>query len=260
MIGKWLEPDEYKIIRKAVYQFHSVIADNFRKGNCFLIGDAAHQAPPFMGEGMMSGYRDAVNLSWKIALTIKNQLKEDLLDSYEIERKPHSEFVVRNSAGIGELMDAYARFENPSEVPKELVQKGYGSFILPDLNKGFFYGGKADSSMGAGQIFPQPVEYIDNAIIERMDKIFGKGFSLVSMDKIDLSLEEENFLKELECNLVILEDIFVANNPWLKSFMQLGDVFVIRPDRYVYGSSNESVTVQMLLEDLKKKVKGINTD
>jgi hypothetical protein len=145
-------------------------------------------------------------------------------------------------------------------VPKELVQKGYGSFILPDLNKGFFYGGKADSSMGAGQIFPQPVKYIDNTIIERMDKIFGKGFSLVSMDKIDLSLEEENFLKELECNLVILEDIFVANNPWLKSFMQLGDVFVIRPDRYVYGSSNESVTVQMLLEDLKKKVTGINTD
>ena len=260
LIGKWLKPDEYKIIRKAVYQFHSVIADNFRKGNCFLIGDAAHQAPPFMGEGMMSGYRDAVNLSWKIALTIKNQLKEDLLDSYEIERKPHSEFVVRNSAGIGELMDAYARFENPSEVPKELVQKGYGSFILPDLNKGFFYGGKADSSMGAGQIFPQPVEYIDNAIIERMDKIFGKGFSLVSMDKIDLSIEDENFLKELECNLVILEDIFVANNPWLKSFMQLGDVFVIRPDRYVYGSSNESVTMQMLLEDLKKRVKGINTD
>ena len=260
LIGKWLEPDEYKIIRKAVYQFHSVIADNFRKGNCFLIGDAAHQAPPFMGEGMMSGYRDAANLSWKIALTIKNQLNEDLLDSYEIERKPHSEFVVRNSAGIGELMDAYARFENPSEVPEELVQRGYGSFILPDLNKGFFYGGIADSSMGAGQIFPQPVEYIDNAIIERMDKIFGNGFSLVSMDKIDLSLEEENFLKELECNLVILEDIFVANNPWLKSFMQLGDVFVIRPDRYVYGSSNESVTVEMLLEDLKKKVKGINTD
>ena len=93
-----------------------------------------------------------------------------------------------------------------------------------------------------------------------MDKIFGKGFSLVSMDKIDLSLEDKNLLKELECNLVILEDLFVANNPWLKSFMQLGDVFVIRPDRYVYGSSNESVTVQMLLEDLKKKVKGINTD
>jgi len=49
LIGRWLEPDEYKIIRKAVYQFHSVLANNFRKGNCFLIGDAAHQKPAIYG-------------------------------------------------------------------------------------------------------------------------------------------------------------------------------------------------------------------
>ena len=72
LIGRWLNPNEYKIIRKAIYQFHSVLAHDFKKGNCFLIGDAAHQNPPFMGEGMMSGYRDAFNLAWKIAFVIKN--------------------------------------------------------------------------------------------------------------------------------------------------------------------------------------------
>ena len=154
LIDKWLKPEEYKIIRKAVYQFHSVIAKNFQKGNCFLIGDAAHQAPPFMGEGMMSGYRDAVNLSWKIAASIKNKLNTNLVDSFEIERIPHSRFVVKNSAGIGELMEAYAEAETPEEVSQDLVQKGYGSFILPNLTKGLFFGGKADESMNAGEIFP----------------------------------------------------------------------------------------------------------
>ena len=85
------------------------------------MGDAAHQAPPFMGEGMMSGYRDAVNLSWKVACTIKNELNEKLLETYEEERIPHSKFVVKNSAGIGELMEAYAENEDPIKVPQDLV-------------------------------------------------------------------------------------------------------------------------------------------
>ena len=71
--------------------------------NCFLIGDAASSAPPFMGEGMMSGYRDAINLSWKIALSIKKNLSSNLLQSYELERKPHSRFVCKKFCWHGRV-------------------------------------------------------------------------------------------------------------------------------------------------------------
>ena len=95
-----------------------------------MIGDAAHQSPPFMGEGMMAGYRDAANLSWKLAQSLhaKNPMNA-LLNSYEIERRPHAKFIVENSAAIGKLMEAYANTENPEDVPEELVKRGYGSLL-----------------------------------------------------------------------------------------------------------------------------------
>ena len=144
-----------------------VLAEKFQMRNCFLIGDAAHQAPPFMGEGRMAGYRDAINLSWKIALSIKKNLSSNLLQSYELERKPHSRFVVKNSAGIGELMEAYAEAENPEQVPSDLVDKGYGSFIIPNLLEGLFYKGKANKSKHSGEIFPQPILYRNKKIYKR---------------------------------------------------------------------------------------------
>ena len=108
LVSPWLKPEEYDIIRAAVYRFHSLMTKDFRKDNCFLIGDAAHQSPPFMGQGMMSGYRDSLNLSWKLISVIKNSFPSALLDSFEEERKPHSRFVVDGSAAIGKLMSAYA--------------------------------------------------------------------------------------------------------------------------------------------------------
>ena len=82
LLSPWLEPKEYKILRKAIYQFHSVLAEEFQKDNCFLIGDSAHQNPPFMGEGMMTGCRDAENLAWKINMDFKYKLP-NLLENYQ---------------------------------------------------------------------------------------------------------------------------------------------------------------------------------
>ena len=254
LISKWLKPEEYRIIRKAVYQFHSVIAKNFQKGNCFLVGDAAHQAPPFMGEGMMSGYRDAVNLSWKIATSIKNKLNANLIDTYEIERIPHSRFVVKNSAGIGELMEAYAEAETPEQVSQDLVQKGYGSFILPNLTKGLFFGGKADESMNAGEIFPQPVEFENKEIVRRMDHILGKGFSLISNYPLEISEDNHEFLDLLGCKLVTLEKKYIAENPWMKPLLEKDRTYLVRPDRYIFGSTNSNISIDMLINDLKMRI------
>ena len=254
LISRWLKPSEYRIIRKAVYQFHSVIAKEFSKGRCFLIGDAAHQNPPFMGEGMMSGYRDAMNLSWKIALIIKNNFNDNLLTTYEKERKPHAQFVVENSAGIGELMEAYAEAEDPNQVSEDLVAKGYGSFILPNLDKGLFYGGKANESMNAGQLFPQPVIYKNDQVVRREDKILGNGFALISKNKILLNKRDEKFLHSLGCNFIVLEDQFIKQSYWLNRVMELDGVYLIRPDKYIYGCTTNKVSLEELIEDLRLRI------
>ena len=254
LINRWLEPNEYEIIRKAVYQFHSVIAKQFHKGNSFLLGDAAHQNPPFMGEGMMSGYRDAMNLCWKIALTIRCNLKNNLIETYQEERKPHAQFVVENSAGIGELMEAYAEAVDPNEVPKELVAKGYGSFVLPDLDEGLFFGGKADDSMQAGQLFPQPVIYKNNKVVSRNDEIFGKGFALISKNKIEINDQDNEFLENIGCTFVCLEEDLINQNHWIEKIMELGEVFIVRPDKYIFGSSSNDVSLEELIDDLRKRI------
>ena len=252
LISKWLKADEYEIIRKAVYQFHSVIAEKFQNGNCFLIGDAAHQSPPFMGEGMMSGYRDVVNLCWKIALTIKLNLKEELLKTYEKERIPHSRFVVENSAGIGELMEAYAEAEDPNKVPKELIKKGYGSFILPDLKEGLFFGGVADEEMKSGTLFPQPIQYSNKKIDVRLDRLLGKGFCLISSGEHISNKENMEFLKNIDCKFLVLKKEIISKNPFLKSLMKNDKVFLVRPDRYIFGSTTSDVSLDCLVGNLKQ--------
>ena len=70
IVGRWLQPDEARVERAVLYTFHSVIAGDWRKGRMLLAGDSCHQTPPFMGQGMCAGIRDAANLAWKLAAVI----------------------------------------------------------------------------------------------------------------------------------------------------------------------------------------------
>ena len=223
------------------------------------MGDAAHQNPPFMGEGMMSGYRDAFNLAWKISYVLNNGFSDALLNSYQEERRPHAKFVVENSAGIGELMEAYAQASDTEEVPKELVAKGYGSFVLPNLSNGLFFGGKANEKMHSGEIFPQPLQYHNSKIVKRMDHILGSKFCLVSESKFSVSEENKRFLELLGCKSLILKKEYIDENSWLNFFMEQGKTYLIRPDRYIFGSTTSHVTLNELIDDLKIRINLENT-
>ena len=249
----WLKPEEYKILRKAIYQFHSVLAEEFQKDNCFLIGDSAHQNPPFMGEGMMTGCRDAENLAWKINMDFKYKLP-NLLKNYQIERKEHARYIVENSLGIGLLMEAYAHTKNKDDVPAELVAKGYGSFIIPPLDEGIFYEGKSDSESMSGQLFPQPVKIDEGEITERCDFLLGDYFSIVSKKDIVLSDNEKKFLSSNNSKILILESELVDSNMWMSTMVQEDKVYIVRPDKYIFGSTNENVSLSNLIEDLKTRI------
>ncbi|MFD4504118.1 bifunctional 3-(3-hydroxy-phenyl)propionate/3-hydroxycinnamic acid hydroxylase [Streptomyces sp. NPDC058457] len=96
--------DRIRILRATVYSHHVRFADRFRVGRVFLAGDAAHAMPPWIGQGMAAGVRDAANLCWKLAAVLRGELPEPLLDSYEAERKPHVKEVTRRAVLVGRLI------------------------------------------------------------------------------------------------------------------------------------------------------------
>ncbi|MFD4600719.1 bifunctional 3-(3-hydroxy-phenyl)propionate/3-hydroxycinnamic acid hydroxylase [Streptomyces sp. NPDC058464] len=96
--------DRIRILRATVYSHHVRFADRFRVGRVFLAGDAAHAMPPWIGQGMAAGVRDAANLCWKLAAVLRGELPETLLDSYEAERKPHVKEVTRRAVLVGRII------------------------------------------------------------------------------------------------------------------------------------------------------------
>lgn len=105
MTGKYgIGPDQIKILRARVYSHHVRSAARFRVGRVFLAGDAAHAMPPWIGQGMAAGVRDAANLCWKLAAVLRGELPEPLLDSYEAERKPHVKEITARAVFVGRII------------------------------------------------------------------------------------------------------------------------------------------------------------
>jgi 3-(3-hydroxy-phenyl)propionate hydroxylase len=112
LIGPWtagVDDRDLEVIRVAEYTFGARIADRWRTGPIFLLGDAAHLTPPFIGQGLCAGLRDAMNLAWKLAGVQRGDLPEAALDSYEAERKPHARYMIATALGMGKAMTAGGR-------------------------------------------------------------------------------------------------------------------------------------------------------
>jgi 3-(3-hydroxy-phenyl)propionate hydroxylase len=107
LIGPWVEgvpSDQLEMVRVAEYTFRAQLADRWRDRNVFLLGDAAHLTPPFIGQGLCAGVRDAMNLSWKIAGVLSGDLPDSVLDTYEVERKPHARALIKLAKLVGVSM------------------------------------------------------------------------------------------------------------------------------------------------------------
>ncbi|GGN22834.1 bifunctional 3-(3-hydroxy-phenyl)propionate/3-hydroxycinnamic acid hydroxylase [Streptomyces fuscichromogenes] len=98
-----------QVERAVAYSFHALLAERLRVGRCFLLGDAAHMMPPFAGQGLNSGIRDAANLCWKLAEVLAERADDSLLDTYDLERRPHAQAVIDLSVRLGRTVMTTSR-------------------------------------------------------------------------------------------------------------------------------------------------------
>ena len=149
-LGQLLQPwtgrddlDGLQIIRSATYTFRAQMASRFRSGRIFLLGDAAHLTPPFIGQGLAGGLRDADNLAWKLAYVLTGRAGDDLLDTYDSERRPHATALVKKAVRVGWAMTggqdraaAVRRIALAAAVRSQRVCQAMGSTATPRLKTG----------------------------------------------------------------------------------------------------------------------------
>jgi 3-(3-hydroxy-phenyl)propionate hydroxylase len=186
LIEPWVNDipdDELELVRVTEYTFRAQIADRWRDRNVFLLGDAAHLTPPFIGQGMGAGLRDAMNLAWKLAGVINGDLVPSALDTYEQERKPHARTMIGLALGMGWAMTAGGRIGNALRrtiAPRLHVIPGMRAKLAngttPALRRSALVIKSRKPRQLAGTLCPNPVL----ADGERLDGVFGNGFALVT--------------------------------------------------------------------------------
>ena len=181
-----------RVLRSAVYLHHSRTAERFRAGRVFLAGDAAHLQPPFFGQGMNSGIRDATNLAWKLALVLNGSAGDGLLDTYDSERREHAATMVNFATRMGQMYSPHnlatervrdAAFRGAQKIPGArdyILQMKYKP--MPRYVRGAVvpYTGTS-KDVPLGRMFTQPA--VENADGDRvlLDDALGSSFALLGL-------------------------------------------------------------------------------
>lgn len=239
LLAPWVDAttvDNLTVIRAAEYTFRAKIADRWRSGNVFLLGDAAHLTPPFIGQGLGSGLRDAMNLSWKLAGVIRQDLPRGVLDSYERERKPHARNLINLALLTGRLMtaggqggDLLRRVVLPrlSRIPG--LRKKVIDSTTPSLTPSVLI---ARSRLGgsplAGSLCPNPIQPDGR----RLDAWLGAAFAVITTEQLSASQSATIHRRGAR---IITADPDTELRDWLRRGRAVAAL--IRPDRTVMAAA-----------------------
>ena len=207
-IAPWLvgvDPQQVTIVRQTVFKFRGIVARRWHRDRVFLLGDAAHQAPPFLGQGMCAGMRDAANLTWKLALVLQGYADERLLDSYEAERRPHVRRMVQLAVRQGWLMTggrirmAAVRAVLGQAASLPAVNQRMGRSMCPPLRPGPFVRPTSRLLPGrprlAGKLCPQPTVTTTAGAEVPLDDVLGDGFAVLARGTEGIATLDEDMVR-----------------------------------------------------------------
>jgi 2-polyprenyl-6-methoxyphenol hydroxylase-like FAD-dependent oxidoreductase len=241
LLAPFAKPDQAELVRHAVYNFRSIIANEIHTGRVFLAGDAAHTMPPFMGEGMCTGIRDVINLSWKLDLVLKGLVSEAILDTYTTERLPFVHTSVHTSIGMGQVSCEL----NPEAAAGRDAAMRSGAMPPPPAPPIMVSSLiTADDALG-GTLSVQGLLQIGE-VRGRADELLGDGFTLITRTgdpaaTIETSLQ--TWFASIGGRVVTLDptanqhavDIDGRLTDWLDGAGV--DTVLYRPDQFVFGSA-----------------------
>jgi 3-(3-hydroxy-phenyl)propionate hydroxylase len=209
-LGQLLQPwtgrsdlDGLQIIRTATYTFRAQMASCFRSGRIFLLGDAAHLTPPFIGQGLAGGLRDADNLAWKLAYVLTGRAGEDLLDTYDSERRPHATALVKKAVRVGWAMTggqdhaaAVRRIALAAAVRSDRICQAMGSTATPRLKAGAlqpsprFLPSGIPPALRVGGLIPNPLVSVGDGPPVRLDAILAGRPAVLTARRPDAGLAD----------------------------------------------------------------------
>jgi 3-(3-hydroxy-phenyl)propionate hydroxylase len=244
LISPWVShvaDQDLELVRVAEYTFRAQLANRWRDRNVFLLGDAAHLTPPFIGQGMGAGLRDAMNLAWKIAGVLAGDLPEKVLDSYQQERKPHARMLIGLALGMGWAMTAGGRVGDAirrTVVPRMHLIPGMRARIVnsrtPALHSSALVVKRHRPRQLAGTLCPNPV--LPEGV--RLDTVLGTGFAAITTTRLTAQQREQ--LRQRGAIALSVE-----STSELGCWLRRGGATaaIIRPDRTVMQSGRRASIV-----------------
>jgi 3-(3-hydroxy-phenyl)propionate hydroxylase len=275
LLSKWLAPDDATLWRAASYRFHALIAQEWRRGRVFLAGDAAHQQPPFIGQGMCQGLRDVSNLIWKLDRVLKGQSGDALLDTYEEERGEHVRQLTSRIKAIGKVIcerDPEAARERDARIlaegggqPRTITRQE----IVPPLQKGLL---ASQDDKAKGTLFPQPWVQTETGR-KLLDTVVGAGWRLIAhgwqtpnisqavrqqADKLGLHvIRIGSSGSGLSGQVSDAKDAVFELDGVLARWFDAHECHaaIVRPDHYVFGTASDEESLSELMADLQARLR-----
>lgn len=237
LVAPYLAGVPHRIVRAATYRFHGLIAEHWQAGRVFLAGDAAHQTPPFFGQGMCHGLRDVANLAWKLAMVANEDAAEAILDSYQAERDPHVRAVISAAVAAGRyicLLDPDAAATR-DEALRAAARDG-GHTTAADLIPAIVDGIIAGDTAGAGERFIQPYLGEGDARV-LLDAATGDGWRLFA---IDTPTAHEARLAPAGLSVIDASQIDDGGAIAVWLVRRHARAVLVRPDFYVFGTGTKA--------------------
>jgi len=239
-----------------VYHFRSGVAGQWLKGRVLAAGDAAHLMPPFLGQGLCSGLRDALSLFWRFDLVLRGVAADGVLASYQPERETHVRSIIERAVALGKVVC----ITDPAEAAKRdaaiLSGGARPTPAFPHLTQGILHPSAASPAL-AGLLSPQ-AEVVSGERAGRYDDVIGQGWSIITLDcdaRAYLRPDQLAGLSWLGAHLVAFGDVagaIIDKTGAYRRFMEAAgaQAMVVRPDYYVFGGAADAAGLPQMIDEL----------